>query len=90
MTRWRTTGDQTPNGLLPLFSVAWLFLSPIENAGKQRFGTVFFPWRLGTQHARKFVEGAEVREALRVSRRDRSHRVRSRWPVTHNIEGGGR
>ena len=51
MTRWRTTGDQTPNGLLPLFSVAWLFLSPIENAGEKRFVTVFFSWRPGTQHA---------------------------------------
>jgi hypothetical protein len=32
--QWRTTGDQTRNGLLPLFSVAWVFLSPIENAGE--------------------------------------------------------
>ena len=41
MTRWRTTGDQSSNGLLPLFSIAWLFLSLIENTGEHRFVTVF-------------------------------------------------
>jgi hypothetical protein len=87
MPRWLRTGARLRTGLSPLSSVAWHFPSSIEIAGEQRFVTVLFFAAPGTQHAREFVEDAEVREALQVSRRDRPQRVRSSPTSTNKIEG---
>jgi predicted Zn-dependent protease len=79
--------------LLPLFSVVWPFFGPIENAGEQRFVTVFFSWCPGPQNARN-VEGGrrDARSTENVRRRlaaesqtqaGLTHKIGERWAMKH-------